>query len=234
MAETGSPPSALRLLRGSGLDTSNGAEFIQQRIALFAKIMAGIAFAFFAVGAVVGIVMSRRGTAARVEGTTIANGVGLTVIAVVWLVVRRGRLSLGKLEIIDAVALIGCCSAWAFFATPEMPSSIFGAVVSVTLTSLARAIIVPSSAARTLRLSLLAAVPLLGTMWWWVRGVRTLDGQPPEVTAVFQLLLLGVGVLMSTVTSRIIYELRRTVREANELGSYTLEEKLGSGGMGEV
>jgi hypothetical protein len=29
-------------------------------------------------------------------------------------------------------------------------------------------------------------------------------------------------------------DLRRSVREANELGQYALEEKLGDGGMGEI
>ncbi len=234
MAERGSAPSALHLLRGSGLDTSNGAEFIQQRIALYAKMIAGISLAFLVVGLGMGAVVDLPAHANAVEQSQIAHVAGLVFITLLWLVCRRGRLSLPMLEVIDAASVIGCCTAWAFFATPRVGSSIFGAVVSVTLTVLARAIVVPSSAARTLRLSVLAVVPLLVSIWLWVRGVAAFEGQPPAVTAIFQILLLGIAILMATVTSRIIYELRKSVREANELGSYTLEEKLGSGGMGEV
>jgi serine/threonine-protein kinase len=49
-----------------------------------------------------------------------------------------------------------------------------------------------------------------------------------------QTIVLAVLVTMTAITSRILYDLRRSVREANELGQYRLEERLGSGGMGEV
>jgi serine/threonine-protein kinase len=45
---------------------------------------------------------------------------------------------------------------------------------------------------------------------------------------------LVIAVTLSTVTSRTIYGLRQQVKEASEIGQYTLEEKIGSGGMGEV
>jgi len=41
--------------RESGLDTSNGLEFVQQRIGLFAKIITLISLSFLIVGGLVGL-----------------------------------------------------------------------------------------------------------------------------------------------------------------------------------
>jgi serine/threonine-protein kinase len=45
---------------------------------------------------------------------------------------------------------------------------------------------------------------------------------------------LIIATSLATVTSRTIYGLRQQVREAAQIGQYTLEERIGSGGMGEV
>jgi serine/threonine-protein kinase len=47
-------------------------------------------------------------------------------------------------------------------------------------------------------------------------------------------LWLIIAVTLSTVTSRTIYGLRQQVKAASEIGHYTLEERIGGGGMGEV
>jgi len=47
-------------------------------------------------------------------------------------------------------------------------------------------------------------------------------------------LWLALATSLSTVMSRTIYGLRQQVKEAADIGQYTLETKIGSGGMGEV
>ena len=48
------------------------------------------------------------------------------------------------------------------------------------------------------------------------------------------LLWYALGTTLSTVVSHVTYGLRRQVAEASEIGQYTLEAKIGAGGMGEV
>jgi tRNA A-37 threonylcarbamoyl transferase component Bud32 len=231
----------------SGLDTSNGLDFVQQRIARFAKIIALISLAFLIVGTVFGLALQLAGpsttpTQTVVNNTArmrIANVAGLVLLTGVWLLCRWGRFPLRTLERLDAVALIGSSTAWAFFIQPPLVESIRDAVVSVAMTVLARAIMVPSKAGRTLRLTTLAATPVTGLMWLSL-GAFSPAGPAPAgaaaatMTAVFQTLLVIAVIWMATITSRTLYDLRRSVREANEVGQYVLEEKLGEGGMGEV
>jgi tRNA A-37 threonylcarbamoyl transferase component Bud32 len=171
--------------------------------------------------------------------TSIAHVSGLVLLTIVWLLCRSRRFSWIALERLDAVSLVGTCTAWAFFIEAPRVESVHGAVVSVTMTILVRTIMVPSKAARTLRLTILAIVPLITVMWlslgaFQSPGVSTPAPSAATMTAVFQTLFLIAVVWMATSTSRTLYDLRRSVREAKDLGAYALEEKLGAGGMGEV
>lgn len=219
----------------SGLDTSNGLEFVQDRIALFARVIGLISFTFLSVGAASALVLHFTLSSTR---TAVANVVGVLILATVWALCRWRRWSLIALERLDAVALIGSCTAWAFFVEPPVSESIHEAVISVAVTLLARTIMVPSKASRTLRLTVLAALPLTTLMWSSIGsfGSTAAPSGPLVVTmtAAYQTLLLSALIWLATTTSRTLYDLRRRVREANELGQYALEEKLGAGGMGEV
>ena len=233
--------------RESGLDTSSGLEFVQQRLALFARIIALISLAFLILGTSLGLVLQLtdppgipvQTVTNNTARTLAAHVAGLTLLVAVWLLCRRGRFSLVTLEWLDAVSLIGACGAWAFFIEPPLVESIHGAVVSVAMTVLARSIMVPSKAGRTLRLTMLAILPVTALMWLSLHAFQPAGSAPPgpsavTITAVSQTLLLSAVIWMATITSRTLYDLRRSVREANELGQYALEEKLGAGGMGEV
>jgi len=225
-------------MTGSGLDTSGGTEFLQRRIGLFALIIAGIAIAFLLVGVILGLALGMPVGAHPTNRSTYANVAGMVLLLAIWLTCRRGRYSARVLNVLDAVAIVGSCFCWSLFIETQVAESVSSTVVSVLMTLLTRAIAVPSTATRTLRLSVLAVLPSVAMTGWWITEL-TRPGAPvppvnPWITVVFQTLLLAAAVFMATITSRIIYDLRRSVREANELGQYTLEEKLGSGGMGEV
>src|SRR5262249_21305136 len=201
-------------LRGSGLDTSSGPQFIQQRIALFAQMTAITAFTFFLVGRV--LVAALRGQPVRfTQQGQIAHIAGVAIALAAWLACRRGQRSLASLEAIDAVAVVGTCTAWGFFVVQPNLEWIYTALVANTLTVLARAITVPSKAGRTLRLSVLAFVSQLVLVWLWV--LRPEERPMPLAMGIDQTIWCAAVVTIATITSRILYDLRRSVREANEL-----------------
>jgi serine/threonine-protein kinase len=107
--------------------------------------------------------------------------------------------------------------------------------LSVTMTT--RAVLIPSTHRRTFWLSWISAAPLLvvAAVFHSSHPLPGLSDAFGRVLAfIYSLLWVIISTTLSTVTSRVIYGLRQQVREASEIGQYTLEEKIGSGGMGEV
>jgi len=113
-------------------------------------------------------------------------------------------------------------------------------IFAVALGAVVRAALVPSRPLRTVVLTILAGTPTLALM----SGALPLE--PEE--AMRELMPARYGFLatvnaaiwlffttaVAAVLSHVIYGLRRQVREAQQLGQYTLERRLGAGGMGEV
>ena len=160
-------------------------------------------------------------------------------LAVQWLVARRGKLSTRVLAWLDlggtaASATLFTAMSWprpaAEWAASDTP--FFVVVLSLTHILVLRGALVPSSGPRTLVVSLLAVLPLTLTV------ARRLALQVPS-DELPRLLLLNLlwpvaALATATVTSHVIYGLRRQVREATQLGQYTLVERIGEGGMGVV
>jgi serine/threonine-protein kinase len=104
-----------------------------------------------------------------------------------------------------------------------------------------RASLVPSTVRRTVWITVLAIVPLIALyVFDWVplaadRSMRDAIGTYQTVALVVNVFIWWTLVTIVCVSiSRIIHNLRREIREAMRLGQYTLEKKLGEGGMGMV
>jgi len=215
---------------------SAGSEtLVQERLALLGRFHALLALAFLTlhvVSAVLGGARLLEGPASR-----LVLGIGL-VSFVQWWFCQLGPRPEPQLLTIDAMAtglLALLASGLVFAEAPgELPGlSLSRAVLLVSLGTVLRAVVVPSSPRRTLLLGLVATACLLGGAVAWLRTegypVRTWTA-PVAWTAAAGLLATGVA----TAASHSLFGLRQQVREAWQLGQYTLIEKIGEGGMGAV
>jgi eukaryotic-like serine/threonine-protein kinase len=148
---------------------------------------------------------------------------------VLWLAARRGQRKGGILHVLDLGTTLGLIAIWALssIALPA-PIGAFIALLSYTVGTLARAIVVPSTARRTLLIGALGGAMLVAAVLWQglarggVGGAIAMACWTTSVTTI------------ATLASHTIFGLRRAVQEARVLGQYTLETKIGGGGMGNV
>ncbi len=96
---------------------------------------------------------------------------------------------------------------------------------------LASAMIMPHTPRKTLAASLAAAA--LGPLCVWIAYLRGMDAPSPTVT-VLMFLPNFIWACVATLPAAMFHRMGRRIREARELGSYELIERLGEGGMGEV
>ena len=228
-------PRAVHRLRGRtsalDLDTEGGRAFLQERVAFFNKVAFWVSGSFLVAGALAGPYYGD-------EVRPVLHAATLLVSLTAWQVCARGpALSTGLLETIDAAAvalvLVGF-AAQALLVPPAFASEVTRSLALIlTQMAIVRAVLVPSTAVRTAGVSLLAALPTAAVI---------LRLSPPPATdpvvfwndRFFSLLWTACAVFVAALVSHVIYGLREEIQKARRLGQYTLEEKLGEGGMGSV
>jgi serine/threonine-protein kinase len=174
---------------------------------------------------------------ARVEFVFECALVGQALFAAIWyFALHKRRVSLVWLYRIDTfyMFVIGLEMGNSVYMQSDLGASMYIALVWHTMVVFARVVMLPSTGMRTLIVTSLSFVPLLvgGDLILTYHPERV--GLPPLVFVVGGVFLAGLAVLLATAGSIVIYGLRRQVREAIQLGQYTLEEQIGAGGMGSV
>jgi serine/threonine-protein kinase len=228
-------PGPVRRVRGRtsalDLDTEDGRAFLQERLAFFNRVAFLISGAFFVVAAFAGPYYGD-------PSPPLLHAATLVVSLLAWQVCRRGpRLSTRLLEAVDAAAvalvLLGF-AAQALLVPPAFAGEVAHSLVLIlTQMAIVRAVLVPSTPARTAWVSLLAALPTAA-------AILLLPAPAGADASVFwndrfwSWLWTACAVVVATLVSHVIYGLREEIQEARRLGQYTLEEKLGEGGMGSV
>ena len=160
-----------------------------------------------------------------------------SVMAALWGLARLRPWPLRMLGVLDAGSLLLAGVTLALMAAGTEEKHLMAAVLALTVTMMARAVLIPSTAMRTFCLSWVASAPVLLVAFFFHQLAPVpvfTPGFLKVVDVVNTFLWLVIGVTLSTVASRTIFGLRRQVEEASDIGQYTLEAKIGSGGMGEV
>src|SRR5688572_8303862 len=203
-------PTPEAQLIGAGFDTWGGSPFVQQRLALLGKTVFLLAGGFFVVANAV--LIAAGGLAVLPALATRANlwhFLAASMMGVLWGLARWRPWSLQVLGLLDAGSLLLAGIGLALMAAGPVAVHLMSGLCALTVTMMARAVLIPSTARRTLVLSGLASAPLLVVALVYHQAPALLPGFSPaflEALVVVQALLwLIIAVTLSTVTSRTIY-----------------------------
>jgi len=173
--------------------------------------------------------------------------VGVAMLALWWLARRRER-SMRWLLTVDVAAAVVQGVLLASLAVAMLPliryrpELVF--TLGLTYLLIARAAVVPSAARRTVIIGVLASAPMcVATVivyrMAYARGIAVAQFYPGDRGTPVNFLLWTIvycllSITLSAFVSYVIYGLERAVQHAKRLGQYTLEAKIGEGGMGVV
>jgi serine/threonine-protein kinase len=219
-------------------------DFLRRRIAIFGFVSASIGGSFL---------LLRVALPTHLGGSAASHlthlGAVLAFLAVWIFALRRD----GDTRYLRAVEAAGLIAGGGFYTLMGLfiPAGIRPELImsmAMTAMMVIRAIYVPSSGRRSAVLTGAVGVPLLISCYaaWssmpaeafaaYISSIGSTTSQP--VMAAVRTMETGAwwlaAVAIATLASRVIYGLRREVRESRKLGQYTIEAKLGEGGMGAV
>ena len=237
-------------LGSASTDTEEGRAFLQERLRLYAGWVFLLTFGFYLLNATLLVLVDP--TLLGHPGNLSHLGAALTLGAV-WVTTRLAARSVSSLARLDAAAVILACLFFAAmgsqfalqdddFALDPVHSLLIGQLACMS-TVVTRAVAVPSTPRRTFWLGAIALLPQIGFGAYVLFATERLPS-PPGVTLDHSQLAIGnvmnlvgwcaVALAISTIASNVIFGLRAQADKIKRLGQYTLEEKLGEGGMGIV
>lgn len=228
-----------RALPSGGTDTGPERAFLQDRIALWAFWVFVLSFGFYLMNiATFPLVLraSPRLSEMLLQTGNLDHLAASLVFGGTWLAMRRVAMPMRALRLFELAALIAGCTLFALMAAAmartqslagmESTIAAYSGLLACANTVLARGIIVPSTPLRTLVASSIAMAPLIPAT------IVASAGSAATVVNIATWCLVSIAI--ATVGSRVIFGLRTEAARVRRLGQYTLESKIGSGGMGVV
>jgi hypothetical protein len=223
---------------------------VNRRIAYFGGVFFLLSLAFY-VRNVALLAFMERAWPPLGHPALLFHAAAIAVAGLQWLLCRGGRRSSKELNLIDVGGLVGSMALYAALIVSEASGfehaiavqSAGAEVLLIALVMIAlvvtHAIIVPATVRRMFWLSSAAAA--IGPITAYVVTAKSfplevLQHKPwlPLNEAMYVAMWAFLSVAVATIAARVIHGLQQRVRDANEIGQYTLEEKIGEGGMGVV
>jgi serine/threonine-protein kinase len=231
-------------------DAEAARQLLNRRVAFFGGVFFLLSLAFY-VRNVAMISVTERTWPPFGHPALLIHLAAILLAGLQWLLCRSGRRSRAAVDLIDAGGLIGsmalyCALVFAEAIAREHAIAVHSAGAEILLVALillalvlTHAIIVPATVRRALALSL--ACGALGTLTAYgltaqVFPAEMLRAKPwlPLAEATYLGMWAGLCVAVAIIAARVIHGLKQRVWDANKVGQYTLEERIGEGGMGLV
>jgi len=131
-----------------GLDTSNGLDFVRERLALVGKTLFLVSFAFYLFLLASMVLVGGAPFVAVVTGPVALGHLAASwTMGLLWLLARRPRLSARSLGALDAVGIVLACGFLSIMALRD-EGQILQVLLALNVTVMIRAILVPSRPGR--------------------------------------------------------------------------------------
>ena len=225
-------------------DTEEGRSFLQSRLKLFGGWVFLISGGFLVGGMPLRVAIDPvPGLTAPFWVPSIFHLLGTIVPGAIWLIARGRNLSSSTLQWFDVGGVVLTCASFSLMSAALALSGLellegpfYGlsaGLLACTLVLVTRAISVPCTPSRTLWVSAAAMVPMLAVGAYVARQADAPRARKQD--ALLDLVTWsGAAVAVAGTGSRVIFGLRAEMARIRKLGQYTLESKLGEGGMGIV
>jgi serine/threonine-protein kinase len=218
------------------LDSASSRTLLQRRIAYFALVSAFIAAGFQLIGRLTNLgaanIIDRNMGARTLQIQLLTMGLYLAA----WLRMRTGTRSSRELSVFDVLITVvpplNSSRAIDGMLPLMRPELILMLIVAHEL--ILRATLVPSSARRTFVIGCVLCLPVVARTYVYYAARASPLLPPPQLYTLGVCAWSTASIGVSTVISRTMFGLRQKVVQTAQLGQYTLERKIGQGGMGIV
>jgi hypothetical protein len=210
--------------------------FMNLRVSFFTRVTFFLSATFYIWNMLLGVRLGQPAFVYMSNQGTLLHLVATAIFGSIWFACRKGRRSARALNVLDVGGLTGAMTLYAVMVVISPPSRDQTLILTIITMAcvMMHALIVPGTARRTFWVSFVACLPSVIATYLVIRAAPYQAPWTPVTSTAYNGMWAGVTVATSTLSARVIYGLSQRVREANELGQYTLEERIGEGGMGVV